>query len=101
MSGWRTRRALVAVVAGLALAAGCSRSTPAAAPVVVATPSRRSEPAVMVCAPEAQADIQEALGVSRVSPPVQSYMDSVLTCRYPYTDGALVLTVKDLPDVPA
>jgi hypothetical protein len=101
MSGWRTRTALVAVVAGLALVAGCSRATPAAAPVVVAIPSRPSAAAVMVCAPEAQADIQEAVGVSPASPPVQSYVDGVLTCRYPYADGALVLTVRDLPDVPA
>ena len=102
MSGWRARTALVGAVAGLALVtAGCSAATPAAAPVVVATTGRPSAAAVMVCAPEAQADIQEAIGVGPASPPVQSYVDSVLTCRYPYADGTMVLTVKDLPDVPA
>ena len=50
----------------------------------------------MVCAEEAQGDIATLLGVTpvRVEPPTWS--DHVYSCRYTYTDGAFVLSVKEL-----
>jgi hypothetical protein len=97
----RTRMALLGAAAAVALAlAGCAGSSPAVTPVPVVATTGPSAAALMVCAPEAQADIAEALGVSPSQTPVRSYVDHLLTCRYPYTDGTMVLTVKDLPDVP-
>lgn len=55
-----------------------------------------SEIAKMVCAPEAQHEISEALGVKpeRVSTPTWENHD--YSCQYVYDDGSFTLSVKEL-----
>lgn len=95
------------------LAGGCGR---AAAPVATASSaSRPASPAAaaersgdkpsvsaqMICADEAQREIQSALGVRPPRAPVSTWADHLYTCRYVYPDGVLVLSVKELPDAAA
>jgi len=114
---------VVALLAGAVLAAapltlaGCGSGTapsaapasptgaasPAASPGAVTASGRPAgnEPSVsakMICEAEAQGDITSAIGVSpnRVSTP--TWVDHVYSCRYEYTGGAMVLSVKELPD---
>jgi hypothetical protein len=80
------------------LAAGCSGSgKPAATPTTSSTDGP-SVSALMVCSTEAQADIEEAIGVRVSSSPTSTFADHLFTCDYPYPGGTIVLTVKDLPD---
>jgi hypothetical protein len=55
-----------------------------------------SKSAKMVCAPEAQADLANVLGVSPVSPLTPTWVDHLYSCRYVYADGVMVLSVKEL-----
>lgn len=97
----------------LVLLAGCGRTaTPSAAPGPSAPPSQAapqpsavvslsnspSVSAAMVCADEAQHDIQAALGVAPPKPPASTWADHLFTCTYTYPFGVMVLSVKELPD---
>lgn len=50
----------------------------------------------MVCAPEAQADVAESLGVkpTEVTPP--TWVDHLYSCTYVYPNGSFTLDVKEL-----
>jgi hypothetical protein len=75
----------------------CAAPPPAAPPIPVGVAGNApSASAVMVCAPEAQRDIAGLLGINTtvVSPP--TWRDHIYSCRYVYTNGSFVLSVKEL-----
>jgi hypothetical protein len=97
--GPRVRAALVGAVAALTLAACGSSpagSTGTSGPTGTATGPSVS--ALMVCSAEAQADLQNALGVGVARPPDSSFVDGVYTCDYHYAAGELVMSVRDMGD---
>jgi hypothetical protein len=91
---------VLAPVVGLviALAAGCSSAPPAPAPSTAPTASASAR---MVCEPEAQRDLAQALGVAPIRPPSSTWVDAVFTCRYEYPSAVLVLSVTELADAHA
>jgi hypothetical protein len=100
------------VAGGLAalavLVAGCGgQSAPPSGPptgpslgpaVVTALPDAPSPQAEMVCAPEAQQDIQDLIGVVPTAVGPIQYANHTSTCRYAYANGAFTLVVQDLPN---
>lgn len=52
----------------------------------------------MICEPEAADEIAAALGVKTSQPPTATWADQVYTCRYTYSVGTMVLSIKELPD---
>jgi len=55
----------------------------------------------MVCASEAEQQIAAALDSDPDESPQHTWSDHLYTCRYHFPDGTLVVSVKELPDVPA
>jgi hypothetical protein len=66
--------------------------------VVTALPDAPSPQAEMVCAPEAQQDIQDLIGVVPTAVGPIQYANHTSTCRYAYANGAFTLVVQDLPN---
>ena len=96
-----TRQATALVL--LAVLAACGQPSAATGPLPSPAPTSApadvpSPQAEMVCQPEAQADIQDLIGLvpTRVGP-IQ-YANHVTTCRYAYADGSFTLIVQDLPN---
>jgi hypothetical protein len=90
-------------LAVLTLLAGCGQpSDPIGAPVSAAPTSAPADvpspQAEMVCQPEAQADIQDLVGVVPTQVGPLQYANHVSTCRYAYPDGSFLLIVQDLPN---
>ncbi len=90
---------LIAVLA----VAGCGSATSSTATVTrgVTVPPRRAgrNPSVsskMVCAPEAQAELQSGLGAQPIQVTTPTWIDHVYSCQYVYPQGRLTLTVKEL-----
>ena len=88
--------------------AGCGSSpsgsgTPStvAPRAVPAVSVNASTSAKMVCAPEAQQDIAESLGVTQTQVTSPRWVDRVYSCNYVYPDGEISLTVKELRDASA
>ncbi len=50
----------------------------------------------MVCAPKAQHDLGEVLGVTTTTVSDPTWADDRYSCRYEYTDGVITLSVKEL-----
>ena len=50
----------------------------------------------MVCRPEAQREIAEALGVTPVQISTPTWVDDLYSCRYQYSNGVIALSVKEL-----
>jgi hypothetical protein len=50
----------------------------------------------MVCAREAQKELANVLGRAPVMVSAPTWVDHLYTCRYVYTDGEFVLSVKEL-----
>jgi len=111
--GRHLRRAAAGPVAGglaalAVLLAGCggqpaapsgSPTGPSVGPAVVtALPDAPSPQAEMVCAPEAQQDIQDLIGVVPTAVGPIQYANHTSTCRYAYPNGAFTLVVQDLPN---
>ena len=111
--GRHLRRAAAGPVAGglaalAVLLAGCggqpaAPSAPPSGPsvgpaVVTALPDAPSPQAEMVCAPEAQQDIQDLIGVVPTAVGPIQYANHTTTCRYAYANGAFTLVVQDLPN---
>jgi hypothetical protein len=91
------KRSLGVLAVVVLLAAGCSSPGSAgSAPTSAAGSGGPSVSALMVCSSEAQADIQEAIGVGLSTPPASNFTDGLFTCDYAYPSGTMVLTVKDL-----
>jgi hypothetical protein len=91
------KRILGVLAAVVLLAAGCSGPGSAgSAPTSGNSSGGPSVSALMVCSSEAQADIQEAIGVGLSVPPASNFSDGLFTCDYAYPTGTMVLTVKDL-----
>ena len=59
---------------------------------VGATPSVSAK---MICAPEAQTEIVAVLGVHTTQPVVPTWTDHTYSCRYTYSKGVMVLSVKE------
>jgi hypothetical protein len=96
-------RLVIGLVAVTASACGANSGTGAVppvgrTPVHVALPAgpNPSTSATMVCAREAQKELANVLGVSPVSVSAPTWVDHLYTCRYTYTQGAFVLSVKEL-----
>ncbi len=101
------RTALVAAVTALAVASTGCEATPAGGTHAAAAGDATSrsaeadgpsESAKMICQPDAAAEIASALGVQTSTPPAPSWSDHVYSCRYQYPSGAMVLSIKELPD---
>lgn len=93
--------ASAASVGGCAHAHASATGRPTAAgrlPAVIASGDTPSASATMICQPEAAAEIAAALGAQTSNPPTPRWSDHVYSCRYVYTTGAMVLSVKELPD---
>jgi hypothetical protein len=52
----------------------------------------------MICQPEATGEVAIALGVKTTTMPTATWADHVYSCRYAYSDGVMVLSVKELPN---
>jgi hypothetical protein len=97
------------IVAALVLA-GCGSSSSSSkpkssAPTTTATdPSPTAQPAgatpsesaAMICAEEAQRDLEASLGAKPVQVTKPTWVDHVYSCTYRYADGSFLLTVKEL-----
>jgi hypothetical protein len=103
---------LIAAVVGCGRQEGAARAgsspavvSPAATSPAAASPAAAgntpSESAKMICATEAQGDIQAALGVRPKQPLVPTWVDHLYSCRYVYPTGVLVLSVKELASAAA
>jgi hypothetical protein len=87
--------ALLAV--GCSLLGGCGATArPAASSKATADPPSAS--ARMICAPEAQLDIANALGSRTTRPVKPTWTDHLYSCQYAYRGGQVVLSVKELRD---
>ncbi len=99
LAGMRSARTAL-VIALLLAAAGCATDAPppAAAPAAVATTTSNepSESAQMVCASEAQEDIEVALGIAAQRVEAPTWKDRVYSCRYVYAGGSFLMSVKEL-----
>ena len=97
----------IAIVVAL-VAAGCGSSNPGSAQSPGAqanvTTTEAPKPAgrlpstisKMVCRPEAQHEIAEALGVKPVTVSTPTWIDDLYSCRYEYSTGVMTLSVKEL-----
>jgi hypothetical protein len=54
----------------------------------------------MVCGTEAEGEINYSLGVKPLAPLRPTWVDHVYSCRYRYSDGVLVLSVKEESSYP-
>ena len=52
----------------------------------------------MICADEAQEDIQATIGVATNRPVVPTWKAQKYSCRYAYPDGAFTISVQQLSD---
>lgn len=91
---------LVAVAVGLA---GCSSSSSAArsstpATAIASRPAgvNPSPSAKMVCAPGAQNDLAESLGVAVSQVTTPTWTDHLYSCTYQYPNGSFSMAVKEL-----
>jgi hypothetical protein len=50
----------------------------------------------MVCAPKAQAEIGAIIGFHTTAPVVPTWTDHLYSCRYVFSKGVMVLSVKEL-----
>ncbi|MDT7616658.1 MAG: hypothetical protein QOF00_4105 [Pseudonocardiales bacterium] len=103
------RRVRLALVAGLLLLlGGCAgglldpASVPPPAPpattAAAVAPAQPSVSAKMVCEPEAQDDITEALGIAAQRVETPTWKDHLYSCRYDYAGGSFLMSVKELAD---
>ena len=99
MPRWSTR-IVVGGVAALTLAAcSSSSSTPSARTSATISKPAGKNPSIsakMVCAPEAQAEMAQSLGVQPVQVTAPTWVDHLYSCRYVYPDGSFALSVKEL-----
>ena len=104
-NGWRgTTVALAFALSTGLLAAACSSSPARGAQGSATTTTRPPLPAgalpsdvsKMVCAAKTQSELANVLGVSPQQPVSPTWADHQYTCRFAYSNGALVLTVKEL-----
>jgi len=100
------RLRVAGVLAGAALVTAACASSPSAgggqsagtSTTRVPLPAGRLPSAVskMVCSGKTQSELANVLGVSPQQPLVPTWADHLYTCRLAYTNGTLVLTVKEL-----
>ena len=100
------RGALIATaLVTLALVTGACSSTPgvgsgqgAHTPTRAPLPAGRLPSAVskMVCSDKTQRELSNVLGVTPQQPVAPTWADHLYTCRFAYSSGTLVLTVKEL-----
>jgi hypothetical protein len=99
---------LVAVVIALAGCGGSSSKSASNAsttldtdPSITAQPAgvNPSESAQMICAPEAQRDIAESLGVTPTRVTTPTWVDHVYSCTYVYPNGSFTMSVKELSNL--
>jgi hypothetical protein len=107
---------VVALLAVASVAVGCGSSTPSplagattapgtgTAAVTQRTPlpagANPSAVSKMVCGRENEKEVNYALGVTPLTPLRPTWVDHVYSCRYRYSDGVMVLSVKELSSYP-
>ncbi len=98
--------ALAAGTSGCSGPHGADAHRPAATTAAPAAPATARAPslppasaaALLICSDDAREDITLAVGVPTTGAPRGSWVAPQMTCVYPYPDGALQLTVTQLPD---
>ena len=98
MPRWRP---LALAVASVGLVMAGPASSAAGAQAGAASTRAGLEPstaAEMICQPEAQADIGVILGVQPTQVTTPTWVNHVYSCRYVYTNGVIVLSVREFPD---
>ena len=94
----RARAVTNSILAAMMVAlAGCAGPS-VVAPYATEDADAPAPSSVMICADDAAAEISAALGVGPSERPAHSWSSHVYTCRYQYSSGALVLSVKELAD---
>jgi hypothetical protein len=82
---------------------GCSSSSSqlARTAATISKPAGKnpSISAKMVCAPEAQAEIAQSLGVQAAQVTTPTWVDHLYSCRYMYPGGSFAMSVKELSSV--
>ena len=93
----RVRAVVASIVVVLSVAACGSTGASIADTTPLPAGPTPSKVAKMVCAGEAQADMQSALGeVATVTTPTWSADEHVYSCTYAYPTGSFTLSVKEL-----
>ena len=95
----RARWALVAAALAVTLAACGSSTSDAGGEAPQPAGPVPSKIATMVCRPKAQAEINQALGVT-ATVTTKTWVDHKYSCPYVYPDGHFVLSVKELSSWP-
>jgi len=100
------RRGAVAAVTSVLVAGGIAGCTSghritASTTVTTARSDGPSDAAHIVCTDTARNEITGALGIDTTKPLAPTWSDHTYSCRYVFTDGSLLLSVKDLPDAAA
>lgn len=102
MGDTRSSRAAGALAALAVLVAGCAPAggpAPSAPLTTVPVPGDGPHAStVMVCADEGQEEISTLVGLRPTRVETPTWTDHVYSCRYVYPDGAIVLSVHELPD---
>jgi hypothetical protein len=97
--------ALLIATSAISLAAcggsNTSSSTTPTSALLVTYGKDPTQSAKMICAPEAQSEIDAALGVptTAVTPP--TWVDHVYSCTYEYANGSFTMSVKEFPTIRA
>ena len=86
-------RRLVSAVVILALLSACGSSNAKTPPPSDATK--------MVCENQAQSDIAVTIGARPTAAPIPTWKDALYTCVYRYDSAQMVLSVKELTDLPS
>jgi hypothetical protein len=87
--------ALAVTGALLLTGAGCSTAAAAGPQPAGPTPSKSAR---MVCSAEAQKEVAGALGKPTTGAVVPTWTEHLYSCAYPYADGSIGLSVKELSD---
>jgi hypothetical protein len=82
-------------VVTLAVATGCAAAGAAGGAAPKSGPSRAAR---MVCSADAQKEIAGAVGATTDGPIAPAWADHLYSCTYPYADGRIGLSVKELTD---
>jgi hypothetical protein len=100
----RPRGGPILLALGIVLAvAACSSRASGTTPPVAGNPKPAASAVAtattkMICEPEVEQDLVQAVGRATVRPVTPSWTDDVYSCAYEYSDGTLTLSVKQLPD---
>src|SRR5260221_8077413 len=95
--------AALAFLTAAGFTTACASPAPASTPSVAqaADADAPSASAQMICAPEAVAEVANAVGIAVSQTPTHTWSDHLYTCRYGYPSAVMGLSVKELPSAAA